>query len=251
MCASCAARTFDASSPSPSGGTWGVKTRAQACFCWGSGGSAPRASCVGRFPPSEGLPTTRSSRISTPGRAIPACGSGAVWRALWMARPPHVVTRRVEASARPRTRPAWGSRVYRPCVPEPYGGLFPCQTDHPPCHGGSRSASRFASFLGCPECPVWPGFSPDEGERSAPRGPPAHAPHGVGTMPGRWAGGRGPRRCTACVAWDAQAAGGHRLHKDPRPRPGRPALGRGGRTAHNYLASVQVMSDRTRPPGAQ
>jgi len=208
MCASCAARTFDASSPSPSGGTWGVKTRAQACFCWGSGGSAPRASCVGRFPPSEGLPTTRSSRISTPGRAIPACGSGAVWRALWMARPPHVVTRRVEASARPRTRPAWGSRVYRPCVPEPYGGLFPCQTDHPPCHGGSRSASRFASFLGCPECPVWPGFSPDEGERSAPRGPPAHAPHGVGTMPGRWAGGRGPRRCTACVAWDAQAACG-------------------------------------------
>jgi len=148
MCASCAARTFDASSPSPSGGTWGVKTRAQACFCWGSGGSAPRASCVGRFPPSEGLPTTRSSRISTPGRAIPACGSGAVWRALWMARPPHVVTRRVEASARPRTRPAWGSRVYRPCVPEPYGGLFPCQTDHPPCHGGSRSASRFASFVG-------------------------------------------------------------------------------------------------------
>ncbi len=138
--------------------------------------------------------------------------------------------------------------AYRPCVPEPYAGLFPCQTDHPPCHGGSRSASRFASFLGCPECPVWPGFSPDEGERSAPRGPPAHAPHGVGTMPGRWAGGRGPRRCTACVAWDAQAAGGHRLHKDPRPRPGRPALGRGGRTAHNYLASVQVMSDRTRPP---
>jgi hypothetical protein len=47
------------------------KTRGQACECWGSGGSAPRASCQARGPPSEGLSTARSSSSSTPGRAIP------------------------------------------------------------------------------------------------------------------------------------------------------------------------------------
>src|SRR2546425_376568 len=47
----------------------------------------------------------------------------------------------------------------------------------------------------------------------APRGPHAHAPHGVGTMPGRWAGGRG--------RVEAGAGGGGTGSGDVRGSPSR------------------------------